>query len=63
VQTIRLDTVHALNDRGVRLARQARVTQGRKLRIDGAVVETTIPEGRTLDADLSSVPIIDDPRL
>ena len=41
-QTIRPDTVHALNDRVVQLARQAKVTKGRKLRIDGTVVETTI---------------------
>src|SRR4051812_13022446 len=32
-QTIRPETLHALNDRVVQLARQARVTRGRKLRI------------------------------
>lgn len=36
------ETVAALNDRAVALAQQARVTRGRKLRIDGTVVETTI---------------------
>lgn len=36
------ETVAALNDRVVALARQARVTRGRRLRIDGTVVETTI---------------------
>src|SRR5215210_6399537 len=36
------DTVAALNDRAVALARQGRVTRGRRLRIDGTVVETTI---------------------
>jgi IS5 family transposase len=41
-QTIQPATLHALNDRVVHLARQARVTRGRKLRIDGTVVETTI---------------------
>lgn len=52
-QTIRPDTVHALNDRVVVLARQAKVTKGRKLRIDGTVVETTIhyPTDSSLLAD------------
>lgn len=52
-QTIRPDTVHALNDRVVQLARQAKVTKGRKLRIDGTVVETTIhyPTDSSLLAD------------
>ncbi len=36
------DTVAALNDRAVALARSLKVTRGRKLRIDGTVVETTI---------------------
>src|SRR4051795_5376023 len=36
------DTVVALNDRAVALAREQRVTRGRKLRIDGTVVETHI---------------------
>src|SRR5437764_3360087 len=36
------DTVAALNDRAVALAQAARVTRGRKLRIDGTVVETNI---------------------
>jgi IS5 family transposase len=40
--TIQPVTLHVLNDRVVELARQARVTSGRKLRIDGTVVETTI---------------------
>ena len=40
--TIQPATLHALNDRVVALARQARVTTGRKLRIDGTVVQTTI---------------------
>jgi IS5 family transposase len=35
-------TVAALNDRVVALAQERRVTRGRKLRIDGTVVETTI---------------------
>jgi IS5 family transposase len=35
-------TVAALNDRVVALAQEQRVTRGRKLRIDGTVVETTI---------------------
>jgi IS5 family transposase len=41
-QTIQPATLHALNDRVVGLARQARVTAGRKLRIDGTVVPTAI---------------------
>ncbi len=41
-QTIQPATLHALNDRVVHLAREARVTTGRKLRIDGTVVQTTI---------------------
>jgi IS5 family transposase len=40
--TIRPATLHALNDRVVHLAHQARVTQGRKRRSDGTVVQTTI---------------------
>jgi transposase, IS5 family len=52
-QTIRPETLHALNDRVVLLARQAKVTMGRKLRIDGTVVETTIhhPTDSSLLAD------------
>ncbi|MDQ2742079.1 MAG: ISNCY family transposase [Chloroflexota bacterium] len=51
--TIRPETLHALNDRVVQLARQAKVTRGRKLRIDGTVVETTIhhPTDSSLLAD------------
>jgi transposase, IS5 family len=41
-RTIRPATLHALNDRVVGLARQARPTAGRKLRIDGTVVPTAI---------------------
>src|SRR5712691_6062648 len=41
-QTLRPETVHALNDRVVRLAKQARVTKGRKLRLDATCVQTTI---------------------
>jgi transposase, IS5 family len=40
--TIRPDTVHALNDRVAALAKQARVTQGRKLRLDSTCVPTAI---------------------
>jgi len=40
--TIQPETLHALNDRVVQLATQARVTRGRKLRIDGTVVQTAI---------------------
>src|SRR4051794_22906165 len=36
------ETVAALNDRVVALAQEQRVTRGRKLRIDGTVVETNI---------------------
>jgi len=33
-QTLRPETLHALNDRVVQLAKQAKVTKGRKLRLD-----------------------------
>jgi IS5 family transposase len=51
--TIRPDTLHALNDRVVQLAHQARVTTGRKLRIDGTAVQTIIhhPTDSSLLAD------------
>ena len=39
---IRPDTLHALLDRVVDLARATKVTRGRKLRTDGTVVETNI---------------------
>src|SRR5215470_16388703 len=41
-QTLRPETVHALNDRVVQLAKQARVTKGRKLRLDATCVQTEI---------------------
>jgi len=52
-QTIRPATLHALNDRVVQLAHQARVTSGRKLRIDGTAVQTVIhhPTDSSLLAD------------
>lgn len=40
--TLHPETVHALNDRVVKLAVQARVTQGRKLRLDATCVQTEI---------------------
>jgi transposase, IS5 family len=40
--TLRPETLHALNDRVVELARQAKVTRGRKLRLDATCVQTTI---------------------
>jgi hypothetical protein len=40
--TLHSETLHALNDRVVELARQARVTQGRKLRLDATCVQTEI---------------------
>lgn len=40
--TLQPETLHALNDRVVQLARQAKVTKGRKLRLDAACVQTTI---------------------
>jgi IS5 family transposase len=36
------DTVGALNDRAVALARSLKVTRGRRLRVDGTVVETNV---------------------
>jgi transposase, IS5 family len=41
-QTLRPETLHALNDRVVQLARQAKVTKGRKLRLDATCVQTEI---------------------
>lgn len=40
--TLQPETLHALNDRVVELARQAKVTQGRKLRLDATCVQTEI---------------------
>ena len=40
--TLKPQTLHALNDRVVELARQAKVTQGRKLRLDATCVQTEI---------------------
>src|SRR5947209_5534037 len=41
-QTLQPETVHGLNDRVVQLAKQAKVTKGRKLRLDGTCVQTEI---------------------
>lgn len=40
--TIQPETLQLLNDRAAQLAAQTHVTRGRKLRVDGTVVETTI---------------------
>lgn len=40
--TLRPETLHQLNDRVVQLARRAKVTQGRKLRLDATCVQTQI---------------------
>src|SRR6266702_8550963 len=40
--TLRPETLHALNDRVVQLPRQAEVTSGRKLRLDATCVQTEI---------------------
>jgi transposase, IS5 family len=40
--TLRPETLHALNDRVVELAKQAKVTTGRKLRLDATCVQTEI---------------------
>jgi len=40
--TLRPETLHALNDRVVQLAAQAKVTKGRKLRVDATCVQTNI---------------------
>jgi transposase, IS5 family len=52
-QTLRPETLHALNDRVVQLAAQARVTTGRKLRLDATCVQTNIhqPTGSGLLVD------------
>jgi len=41
-KTLRVETVHALVDQAARLARQAKVTKGRKLRLDATCVQPTI---------------------
>jgi transposase, IS5 family len=41
-QTLQAETVHTLNDRVVQLAAQAKVTKGRKLRLDATCVQTNI---------------------
>jgi IS5 family transposase len=41
-QTLKPETLHHLNDRGVQLAVKAKVTQGRKLRLDATCVQTEI---------------------
>src|SRR5258708_33013899 len=40
--TLQPETLHALNDRVVQLAAQAKVTKGRKLRLDAMCVQTAI---------------------
>ncbi|GHO77288.1 hypothetical protein KSD_50590 [Ktedonobacter sp. SOSP1-85] len=42
LRTLRPETLHALNDRVVELAKQAKVTKGRKLRLDATCVQTEI---------------------
>ena len=42
LHTLRPETLHALNDRVVQLAAQAKVSKGRKLRLDATCVQTTI---------------------
>jgi transposase, IS5 family len=42
LRTLRPETLHTLNDRVVRLAVQAKVTKGRKLRLDATCVQTEI---------------------
>jgi transposase, IS5 family len=40
--TVGAETIEALNDRAVELARSLKVTRGRKLRVDSTVVETNV---------------------
>lgn len=51
--TLRPETLHAFNERITELAKQLKVTRGRKLRTDGTVVETNIhyPTDSSLLAD------------
>jgi len=51
--TLRPETLHAFNERVTELAKQRKVTRGRKLRTDGTVVETNIhyPTDSSLLAD------------
>ena len=54
LHTVRPETLHALNDRVVQLAAQAKVTKGRKLRLDATCVQTNIhhptDSGRLLES-------------
>lgn len=52
-RTLQAETLHRLNDRAVELARRAKVTQGRKLRLDATCVQTEIhhPTDRGLLVD------------
>ena len=53
LHALRPETLHALNDRVVALAKQAKVTKGRKLRLDATCVQTEIhhPTGSGLLVD------------
>lgn len=42
LRTLRPETLHTLNDRVIELAKQAKVTQGRRLRLDATCVQTDI---------------------
>src|SRR5258708_21674002 len=55
--TLQPETLHALNDRVVQLAMQARVTKGRKLRLDATCVQTTINHPTASGLHLASLPV------
>lgn len=56
--TLQPETLHALNDRVVQLAVQAKVTTGRKLRLDATCVQTTIHHPTDSDLLVDSVRVL-----
>src|SRR5947209_2940553 len=58
LHTLRPQTLHALNDRVVQLAAQAKVSKGRKLRLDATCVQTTIHHPTDSGLQVDSVRVL-----
>jgi len=56
--TLLLETLHTLNDRVVQLAVQAKVTKGRKLRLDATCVQTNIHHPTDIGLLVDSVRVL-----
>src|SRR5258708_12322557 len=56
--TLHPETLHALNDRVVELARQPRVTRGRNLRLDPTWVHTEIPHPTDIRLPLDTLHLL-----